>query len=356
MGEKIKKEYNSDKKIKDGIMTFKVKSWKGFCQCISEKFVLEEKAKTDNKYYINDYIWRGHRCESWPIQASFYRDNNHKKKKKDPYRHINSFAYAARGKLEEFGIKMRDFKDWIGEDPERIKHFWALGRHYGLETPLLDWTTSPFIAAFFAFGEENTLEDLKWINAKNEKEKIKLLKDEEYEDRCVFGIKYKEMAGKLPLIAQIYRHLHKRDSDTKQETHIRKQDFKQLFHHHNRPDDANEKTHQRKSDIEYLFEYFDPMSSEHKRLIDQRGLFTKTKDGEDIESIVKKYWEKEYTEPWLIKIVIPSNKENREEFLRGLNVMNINSMTLFSEIEGSAKFCNTGLEFEGYSIFPGQGT
>jgi len=74
----------------------------------------------------------------------------------------------------------------------------------------------------------------------------------------------------------------------------------------------------------------------------------------DIEGIVENNKCADCNGPWLIKLKIIDSKENREEFLRRLNAMNINHMSLFPEIKGAAEFSNIGLELYEYARFHGQ--
>ena len=53
---------------------------------------------------------------------------------------LESFKNYAIGSHGVDASQLRDHWDW-----------WALGRHHGLLTPFLDWTKSPYVAAFFAF-------------------------------------------------------------------------------------------------------------------------------------------------------------------------------------------------------------
>ncbi len=301
------KEYKK-KSEDERIRKYDIYSWYGFNNLFNVEFYTKKDDALNNKLYLDDYIWRGHQREDWGLISSFDREfkiNNEDyiyKPDRDTLlkRHLNSFVYAIRSRLKEFGLTVREIRTTMKNKSLNKNHIWALGQHYDLKTPLLDWCYSPYIAAYFAFQKKTN----------DEKNK---------EHRIVWGLNFKQVC----------------DNYTKAG----------IFN--------------------TSIEYFDPMSSEHPRLINQRGLFTITKNGEvikkvkkndmDIEGIIEKSKCAGCNGPWLIKLIIIDNKKNRDEFLRRLNAMNINHISLFPEIKGAAEFSNIGLELDEYARFHGQG-
>src|SRR4051794_16880240 len=89
------------------------------------------------------YVWRGHRCDDWPLESTFARRIKHKK---------TDAATLAKLQITRFRKATRGRR---GENPPPLSddELWALGQHFGLATPLLDWTLSPYVALYFAFAE-----------------------------------------------------------------------------------------------------------------------------------------------------------------------------------------------------------
>lgn len=305
----------------DAILTLKAETWEKFCQLIiNERFTTKKEAadSQNGKYHINDYIWRGHRCENWRLISYFDREFQRYYSKHCEEgdkladlrefilrRHLNSFVYSSRDRFRQFGLSVPQIRDWMKMKIIKENHVWALAQHYDVATPMLDWCYSPFVAALFAFEEDNILDDFRGCCAQN--------KNNSY--RVIWGLQFKD----------VYE---------------------------------NANTYSDNEHKKYTLEYFDPMSSDCPRLINQRGLFTITKHGEDIISLVERKWgqaKRAEQTPWLIKIEIRNDYENREAFLRGLNSMNINHMSIYPDIHGAAKFSNIGIEFDDYARFHGQG-
>lgn len=343
----FKKEYQIEKENEKGIREYVVESWRGFCQLVDEEFAKDDKK---SKPCINNYVWRGHRRENWGLVSYFDREfQKHYKKcyeeKGEKFknnlreyilkRHSNSFAYACRNKLGEFGIKMREFLEFTREKKGGENFWWALGQHYELATPMLDWCCSTFVAAFFAFEEENKLEDINWVKVKDNERLTPEQKEEIVKKfkKCLDKANKEKFASKIlnEELTNFFKQQRVVWGLNLQITNLRKKLVPQIT-------------------------YFDPMSSEYPRLINQRGVFTIADDGEDIRYLVQKRWKKDdQCAPWLIKIKIDNNDKNREDFLRGLDLMNINRMILFPDIYGAAYFSNVGIEFNDYARFHGQG-
>ncbi|UXN35459.1 FRG domain-containing protein [Avibacterium paragallinarum] len=130
---------------------------------IKDIYCLLEKSPTDIPSDINiidinnkiaDSFFRGHSKESYELKSTLEREINAQniinltKEKYDEIQksYLLKCKQLLRGKIPEQGLLLTDnFDDEI----------WAIGQHFGLKTPLLDWTYSFNIALFFAFKEPN---------------------------------------------------------------------------------------------------------------------------------------------------------------------------------------------------------
>lgn len=103
--------------------------------------------KTVNRH-IAGQIYRGHAVPEWKLSSIWERvilENKTADKTRD-VRLCDLFL--ERFKELAVGIPGLDTHSINSKN-----EWWALARHHGLVTPLLDWTRSPFIAAFFAFSD-----------------------------------------------------------------------------------------------------------------------------------------------------------------------------------------------------------
>jgi len=95
-----------------------------------------------------------------------------------------------------------------------------------------------------------------------------------------------------------------------------------------------------------IIEFFRPLSNENPRLVNQGGLFTRSPNGIDIETWIKRQFAGESKSWIMIKITLP-NRE-RKEALRALNRMNINHLTLFPDLFGASKYSNFDILIDRY--------
>lgn len=87
--------------------------------------------------------FRGQRDSNWGLTTTLDRFSSTLDHRVNPNSTYDTI-------LKDFKMAIRG-KGAISQHDDEV---WALGQHYGLATPLLDWTSSLFIALFFAFEEK----------------------------------------------------------------------------------------------------------------------------------------------------------------------------------------------------------
>ena len=99
--------------------------------------------------HYNNYIFRGQADANWKLETTLARmlGSIRKKasdKKADAKQHFEQFKENIRGRTNI------DLNNSIEDE------VWSLGQHFGLYTPLLDWTRSPYVGLFFSFFGQGT--------------------------------------------------------------------------------------------------------------------------------------------------------------------------------------------------------
>ena len=95
------------------------------------------------KLELGRYIFRGQENSEWRLRTSFHRTG-----RSNSFRFANVDVPTLYKNLSHLTQHVFDL-----EKPDQNGAFISLVQHHGYPTPLLDWTHSPFIAAYFAFND-----------------------------------------------------------------------------------------------------------------------------------------------------------------------------------------------------------
>jgi len=165
----------------------------------------QSNSKSDSEIFNQPYktcgLFRG-QSENWPLIPSSYR-NIKKGSKPSPYGMDKAYLYISSNKQL---IKFCDLaKKQNQEFPKSILQQMFIGQHYGIDTPLLDWTTNIFVAIYFALDLRDEKDE-----KKNLEPFIYHLKDErllksDFDEENIIDINYSAIVNPLPLDRRIER-------------------------------------------------------------------------------------------------------------------------------------------------------
>ncbi len=130
-----------------------VKDWASFEAQATRVLEDFEVRRGAGKGYFSDPLFRGQADQSWPLVTTLERFSTKPWSVKRYHRLVLSVAPAVVSLTSrEWGLDRDREVDEGSQGPPPGYEFMIYLRHHGFPSPLLDWSRSPYVAAFFAFA------------------------------------------------------------------------------------------------------------------------------------------------------------------------------------------------------------
>ena len=129
-------------------------SWEHFDEEIARVFERFEKTKgrTTIKASVSEPLFRGQADSRWPLRTTLERFTANPKSIAEYHRVLSIVSRAVKSHTGTAWPIVDGEVDERHHGPPPAYEFMIYLRHHGFPSPLLDWSQSPYVAAFFAFA------------------------------------------------------------------------------------------------------------------------------------------------------------------------------------------------------------
>jgi len=144
-----------------------IKNWEHFEKIIEETFSRARQFRGQNFSYVSAPLFRGQSDARWILETTLDRHQ-----KNSPVKEYYNIIRRVKSTIESCTLNRWELQDIEQDLTELDNHhrlsmptyeFMTYLRHNRFPSPLLDWTRSPYIAAFFAYNEDRKTEPTLYV-------------------------------------------------------------------------------------------------------------------------------------------------------------------------------------------------